>query len=342
MLMSTNGAVPLTDPPMQRKQKKTKGNKRKDPRIGMERSVLLRMKDIAIDYLGGSGFLVGLGDTGMLFDASEHGSDQRMLPDRAVLSAFKRLYVFISHHHEDHFSPAVYDLCGSDAVYIVGFDVPEPYRGVRMSPGEERGFGPVSVHAYGSTDDGVSFLVTYAGIVLFHAGDLNLWHWRDESSITEIEAAEKAFYACVAPIPQQKIDVAFFPVDPRQGSMYDAGAGYFVMTVKPRFMVPMHFQGRADVAMRFSVTGRNPLYQDCPLPGAGRSYRPAHSRYRGIRAGQRLRALLSEEDREDGMEGVEIEETDPETEKTEEPPISAPDAEKERRPAESSGEENPV
>ena len=37
--------------------------------------------------------------------------------------------------------------------------------------------------------------------------------------------------------------------------MYDAGAGYFVMDVKPRILIPMHFQGRGDVAMRFSVTG---------------------------------------------------------------------------------------
>ena len=213
------------------------------------------MKDIAVEYLGGSGFLIGLGDTGMLFDASEHGADRRILPDKQALAAFKRMYVFISHHHDDHFSQSVYDLCGNDAVYIVGFDVPQPHRGVRMSPGEERGFGPVTVKAFGSTDDGVSFLVNYEGIVLFHAGDLNLWHWRDESSITEIEAAEKAFYACVEPIPKQQIDVAFFPVDPRQGSMYDAGAGYFVMTVKPRILVPMHFQGRADVALRFAVTG---------------------------------------------------------------------------------------
>ena len=227
------------------------------------------MKDIAVEYLGGSGFLVGLGDTGMLFDASEHGSDKRRLPDRSALSAFKRLYVFVSHHHDDHFSTAIYDLCGHDAVYILGNDVPQPHRGIRMSPGEERGFGPVHVHAYGSTDEGVSFMVIYQGVVLFHAGDLNLWHWRDESSITEIEAAEKAFYSCVAPIPPQKIDVAFFPVDPRQGSMYDAGAGYFVMTVKPRILVPMHFQGRADVAMRFSITGETSYTKIVPLQEPG-------------------------------------------------------------------------
>ena len=114
------------------------------------------------------------------------------------------------------------------------------------------------MNAYGSTDEGVSFYVDFAGITLFHAGDLNLWHWRDESSVTEIESAERAFYDCVAPIPKQKIDVAFFPVDPRQGSMYDAGAGYFIMTVKPRFFIPMHFQGRPDVALRFAVTGETP------------------------------------------------------------------------------------
>ena len=213
------------------------------------------MKDIGVTYLGGSGFLVALGDIGMLFDASEHGQDARVLPERAALAAFRKLYVFVSHGHEDHFSESIYGLCGENAVYIVGEDVPQPHRGVRMAPGDTQGFGPVNVTAFGSTDEGVSFLVECAGITLFHAGDLNLWHWRDESSITEIEAAEKAFYACMEPIPREKIDVAFFPVDPRQGSMYDAGAGYFVMTVKPKIIIPMHFQGRADVAVRFSVTG---------------------------------------------------------------------------------------
>ena len=216
------------------------------------------MKNIAVEYLGGSGFLVSIGETGMLFDASDHGADKRQMPSKETLSAFDRLLVFVSHHHDDHFSPAIYELCGEDAIYVLGFDVPQPYAGERLSVGEERSFGPVTVRAFGSTDEGVSFLVTYAGITLFHAGDLNLWHWRDESSINEIEAAEQAFYDCVAPIPQQAIDVAFFPVDPRQGSMYDAGAGYFVMSVKPRILIPMHFQGRSDVALRFSVTADTP------------------------------------------------------------------------------------
>ena len=229
------------------------------------------MKDIAVEYLGGSGFLVSIDDVGLLFDASENGADRRVLPDKAHLAAFRRLYVFISHRHDDHFSPTVYDLCGEDAIFILGYDVPQPYRGVRMKPDEERSFGPVTVHAYGSTDEGVSFLVTYMGIRIFHAGDLNLWHWRDESSITEIEAAERAFYGCVAPIPKESIDVAFFPVDPRQGSMYDAGAGYFVMTVKPRVFIPMHFQGRGDVALRFAAANGTPHTRVAALQSPGDS-----------------------------------------------------------------------
>ena len=226
-------------------------------------------KDISIDYLGGSGFLAAVGETALLFDMSEHGPDERVLPDKQDLSGFKRIYVFISHHHDDHFSQTVYDLCGENAVYVVGFDVPQPHRGVRMNPGETRGFGPVNVTAFGSTDEGVSFLVEYAGVTIFHAGDLNLWHWRDESSIAEIEAAERAFYACVEQIPSEKIDVAFFPVDPRQGSMYDAGAGYFIMTIKPKILIPMHFQGRADIAVRFAAIGETPHTRVVALQNAG-------------------------------------------------------------------------
>ena len=214
------------------------------------------MKDIAIEYLGGSGFLVSLGDTGLLFDASETGPDKRSLPSKETLAAFEKLYVFVSHHHDDHFSPTIYDLCGEKATYILGFDIPEPHRGVRMAPGDERGFGALTVHAYGSTDEGVSFYVNFAGITLFHAGDLNFWHWREESTVKEIEEADDAFRQAVEPIAREKIDLAFFPVDARQGLMYDAGANYFIMCVKPRLLIPMHFWGRAEIAMEFARRSR--------------------------------------------------------------------------------------
>ena len=227
------------------------------------------MKDIAVEYLGGSGFLVTIGETGFLFDASEHGPDKRILPEKDVLRGYRKLYVFVSHRHSDHFSETIYDLCGEDAVYIVGFDLPQPHRGVRMNPGETQGFGSVQVKAFGSTDEGVSFLVEYAGISIFHAGDLNLWHWRQESTLREIEAAEAAFYKAVEPIRSYHIDVCMFPVDPRQGMMYDAGANHFILTMKPRVFIPMHWQDRPEVAIEYARRTRNPQTEVVALTKAG-------------------------------------------------------------------------
>ena len=217
------------------------------------------MKDISIRYLGGSGFLVWYDETGFLFDASSTGADDQMMPDEETLRAFDRLYVFASHHHEHHFDPELYSIVPENTRFFLGFDIPESYEGIHMQPGDEVSVDNMTVTAYDSTDEGVSFLISISGITLFHAGNLNLWHWRDESTIVEIEAAERDFYRCLEPLIQKKtvIDIAFFPVDPRQGRMHDAGANYFLMNLKPRILIPMHFQGRGDVVRRFAINNEN-------------------------------------------------------------------------------------
>ena len=104
---------------------------------------------------------------------------------------------------------------------------------------------------------------------IFHAGDLNFWHWRDESTTREIAEAEEEFQRAVEPIRQENIDVAFFPVDPRQGQMYDAGANYFIMSVKPRLLIPMHYWGRADLANEFARRSRSRQTEILPMTRVG-------------------------------------------------------------------------
>jgi hypothetical protein len=116
--------------------------------------------------------------------------------------------------------------------------------------------GDVNIRVFSSTDKGVSFYVSLYGLNVFHAGDLNLWHWREESTLREIAQAEKDFYAAMAPIEHLPMDIAMFPVDPRMGGLYDAGANYFVMAVKPRLFIPMHWQGKPEVAAGFARKGR--------------------------------------------------------------------------------------
>lgn len=86
----------------------------------------------------------------------------------------------------------------------------------------------------------------------------------------DIEEADAEFRKVVSTISGEDIDIAFFPVDPRQGAMYEAGANYFIMSVKPRILVPMHYFHRADVALEYARTASSrdtevlamPLYGD--------------------------------------------------------------------------------
>lgn len=214
-----------------------------------------------ITYYHHSGFSAALDDVLLIFDywLGENGElpeEKRITP--AFLSSFKEIYVFISHEHQDHLDPVVFEWRKDFPVtYLVSYDMPVGTRGKRVSPGDELVLSPrVKVKAFDSTDLGVSFLVDLQGIKIFHAGDLNFWHWREESTVKEIEEADEAFRRAVDPIMKETIDLAFFPVDPRQGRLFDAGANYFILSVKPRVLIPMHFWGRAEIAVEFARRSR--------------------------------------------------------------------------------------
>ena len=232
-------------------------------------------KLIKLIYHYHSGFSVQVGATLLVFDYWE--GEDRSLPNvgritTQFLSAFENIFVFISHAHPDHLDPIVYTWKnqGLPITYIVSSDMPVGTSGKRIAPGQEKVLNEnVKVKAFQSTDLGVAFLVEAYGLSIFHAGDLNLWHWRQESTLREIEAAEAAFYEATEPIRREHIDVAMFPVDPRQGMMYDAGANHFVLTMKPRVFIPMHWQERPEVAIDFARRSRTPQTEVLALTKPG-------------------------------------------------------------------------
>lgn len=216
---------------------------------------------LEITYYYHSGFSCAIGDVLCIFDywTGEHGElpeQKRITPEK--LAAYREIYVFVSHSHQDHVEPEVFTWHRQAPVaYVVSYEMPIGTRGRRMSPGDRLTLSEhVEVTAYDSTDLGVSFLLNIDGIRVFHAGDLNFWHWREESTNQEIAEAEQSFHEAVKPLEGQTIDVAFFPVDPRQGRLFDAGANYFIMAVKPRLLIPMHFFGRVEVAAEFARRAR--------------------------------------------------------------------------------------
>ena len=177
---------------------------------------------------------------------------------REQLQAYDQVYVLISHSHPDHFDPSVYEWEDLPNIhYLISFELPPGCKGRRMYPKDtlqlEDG---IQVSALTSTDLGIAFLLEIYGITIFHAGDLNFWHWREESTAEEIDEAEEEFKQALLPLEGKSIDVAFFPVDPRQGRLYDAGANYFAMTIKPRLLIPMHFWGRNDLIVEYARRSR--------------------------------------------------------------------------------------
>ncbi len=162
-----------------------------------------------------------------------------------------KLYVLSSHFHPDHFNPEILEWKKQrpDIVYILSKDILRHRRASRyatdnwLSKGDEYTDSLLHVKAYGSTDTGVSFYIEIEGMRLFHAGDLNNWHWMDESTPEEWHKAENWYLRELADIKKEvdKVDVAFFPIDARLGKEYMRGATQFVENIQTKLFVPMHF-----------------------------------------------------------------------------------------------------
>ena len=90
------------------------------------------------------------------------------------------------------------------------------------------------------------------------AGDLNNWHWADESTADEVREAEEAYRAELDYLARRvtRFDVAMFPVDARLGSDYMRGARQFVERFEVGVFVPMHFYPAVAKAEAFAPIAR--------------------------------------------------------------------------------------
>lgn len=235
-------------------------------------------KQMKIIYHHHSGFSIQLGKTLLVFDYWRGEKESLSLSAQLLpsfLTRFDHVYVFISHSHMDHYDPIVYEwaLGLRHVEYLQGDDVPlaPEVKGQHvMKPGDELTLpGDVLVKAYPSTDLGVSFHVQADGLSIFHAGDLNLWHWREESTVAEINLAEDEYNAALQAISDLHFDVCMFPVDPRQGELYALGAERLIMTVRPSLFLPMHFFQYDYLIRDFANANSSKLTHVLPLTRDG-------------------------------------------------------------------------
>ena len=182
-----------------------------------------------------------------------------------LLTSEKRMYVFASHFHEDHFTREIFKWRDGrkDIRLILSKDILRHRRAQRdeadvwMAKGSTWQDGTVSVAATGSTDSGVSWTVTTEGLSIFHAGDLNNWYARflaDSSSGrlisgpepgigVDAQKEERRYLGELKDIRKitDHFDVVMFPVDSRIGNGYTRGARQFIRRFRTGLFVPMHF-----------------------------------------------------------------------------------------------------
>ena len=111
----------------------------------------------------------------------------------------------------------------------------------------------VTIKAYGSTDEGISFYIETGGKKIFHAGDLNNWHWNEEETPQDAAKNEKMFLDELSYIAKEvpELDAVLFPVDPRLGKDYTRGAEQFLDSIKTGLFIPMHFGDDTESARAF-------------------------------------------------------------------------------------------
>lgn len=221
-----------------------------------------------LTYIYHDCFLLDTEKAVVLFDywkdplASDHNKDFPPLLD--LIDSSKQVYILVSHHHKDHFSrriflwadrfPNLHYILSPDTFKAVNYMFREntSYRGPRpagdsvvvLQRGETYKDEYIEIKAFGSTDIGNSYAVTIQGKAFFHAGDLNAWIWKDESSAEEVKQALTDYLDNLSPILAgfQEFEVAMFPVDSRLGTDYFLGAKIFVETFRVNYFLPMHFE----------------------------------------------------------------------------------------------------
>lgn len=105
-------------------------------------------------------------------------------------------------------------------------------------------------------------MVQAEGRSFYHAGDLNWWTWEGEETKEEYEDMTKRFQREIASIKGRHFDVAFLPLDGRQGSRYGWGFRYFAENVEADWLVPMHFWGDFSVVDRLLEDVSGSFYRE--------------------------------------------------------------------------------
>ncbi len=197
-------------------------------------------------YTGHSGWAIKTSNNLLIFDYWKRGnvSDTPSLMNGAVTpEEIKTLNVsvFISHEHQDHYMPSVFDW--KDKIekinYYSGFE-PKDMTGYKfLRPQKTWKLDGMEITTIESTDTGVAFLVKVDGLVIYHSGD----HANMKRDMSGKFKPTTDYLISLGLTP----DFYFAPVSGcnfRDKVSLKQGVYYTIKNMKPKIVFPMH--GGAD------------------------------------------------------------------------------------------------
>lgn len=211
-------------------------------------------------YIYHSAFVVELKKNILIFDfykfPREKNLEREEFFKRFVEREDKKVFVFSTHSHSDHFNKKILDwqYLNKNISYIFSDDIEISGENkniyftregdnfeILAKEGGNLAENKLKIFTFGSTDLGSSFYINVEGKNIFHSGDLHFWHWEDDTELEEKEMKEKYLESLEQIQKLDRIDIAFTPVDPRLGVNVYEGVDVFWSMLKPKVIIPMHF-----------------------------------------------------------------------------------------------------
>lgn len=233
-----------------------------------------------IYYIYHSGVVVELDTVIMVFDFYKIPSTKKQLEEefihRFIKRTDKKVYVFCTHSHADHFNPQIlnWEKINPAIRYILSDDI-ELSQSAQVDSNQTQSsvtfthesdvfkLDDLTVHTFSSTDLGSSFYVDADGYHIFHAGDLHYWNWPGESDAYNAQM-RRDYVAQLEKIQKlERIDIAFTPVDPRLEKNVFDGVDLLHEMLKPKVIVPIHYwydySAMDEFVKRFEHTESKPV-----------------------------------------------------------------------------------
>ena len=213
---------------------------------------------MVVTYIEHSGFSVELPECTLLFDY--------YLGKLPEFPKEHPLIVFASHVHGDHFQKKIFQLREQyqEVYFVLSDDIPKKYDApdvIWVSSDVKVTVAGCEITCLKSTDEGVAFLVKCGEKTIYHAGDLNWWHWEEEGAAYNDEMKQK-YQREVDKLEGCKIDAAFVPVDPRLDDAYFWGIDYFMRKTDTKVVFPMHFWEKYETIDRLIRQKETEDYRD--------------------------------------------------------------------------------